>query len=840
MKTLIDLLMHSVAKYGSRLAFVSDASALSESWHYEDLGSIVNSIARWLRHQHHLSAGEKILLIAENSPRLAAFYLGAMQARVVLVPLAPESPADFIHDVIKSTAATAVFYAGSPPDIPILPAIDINTLKLDLSAKPLDDLPSSSDLVEIMFTSGPTGKPRGVMLTQENILANVLSVSTIVDQDQHWRMLSILPLSHMLEQTVGLFTPLYLGATIYYGGIHKPANIIKVMQRHRITSMVVVPKLLDVLMRGIEREVRRRGQWARWQQLNRFSAYIPMRFRRLLFRSAHSQFGGAFEYFVSGGAHLDTELWRRWEHIGVKVIQGYGATECSPVITSNTQYHRVVDSVGAPLSGVQIRLSQQGELQVHGKNVTNGYWQDERFNTRAFTPDGWYRTGDLATRDKRGHVFLRGHLNDTIVLANGINIFPQDLEKALAVVPSVKTAVVMGVEDTSGNTEIVASVLLNTKTADSLSQQKEADAAAKKASATLGPHHQISRVQVWQGNDFPREQSGLVQRWKVKETLKQAKNDQGKIAQRAPASEETIASLWRIVSQISGTNQSELQPETELENIGLTSLAQVELVTSLENSLGVTIDDQQFAEVQTLGELLELLRSGDSAPKKKNYRKWPFHTLAIWLRLVLQAALVFNMHRLVAHPFEVRGLRKLASVKQPTLFIANHSSHIDTLSILRATPLAVRKKIAIAAASDYFFKSRLLGAASSLLLNTFPFSRGAEARRSLEYSSDLIHNGWSILIYPEGTRSTTGMLLPFKGGIGLLAKELHAPVIPIAVYGGFDILPKGRNVPHPGPAKVVFGDPIYPDVEMSNEALVLTLQQSLADLIELGQMGEQQ
>ena len=243
------------------------------------------------------------------------------------------------------------------------------------------------------------------------------------------------------------------------------------MQRHQITSMVVVPKLLELLMQGTEREIRHRGQWSRWQQFNRIGTYLPLRLRRMLFASMHRQLGGAFEYFISGGAHLDTLLWQKWERIGIKVIQGYGATECSPVITSNTQYRRIKGSVGRALSGVETRLSEEGELQVRGNNVTAGYWRDGQSNKQAFTKDGWYRTGDLATQDNQGNVFLHGRLNDTIVLSNGMNIFPQDLETMLESEASVKSAVVLGLDTSSGDTEIAAAVLLDGRTVDPMSRQ---------------------------------------------------------------------------------------------------------------------------------------------------------------------------------------------------------------------------------------------------------------------------------------------------------------------------------------------------------------------------------
>ena len=838
MQTLVDLLTDSAARYGARPALIADAKLRPDIWSYERLSAAANSAAHSLRGGLGLVPGERILVRAENSPRLVALYLGAMQARLVLVPLDPQSSPEFIRLVARETGAAAVVFSGAGTDVPDIARVDIETLSLDTPGSPLADLPSSDDVVEILFASGPTGRPRGVVLTHQNILANVLSTSEIVDGDRHWRLLSVLPLSHMLEQTVGLYVPLLLGATVHCGVDLKPAAIRKAMQRYRITSMVAVPKLLDLLMQGTEREIRHRGHWSRWQWLNRLSVHLPMRMRRALFAPVHRQLGGAFEFFISGGAYLDTGLWEKWERIGVKVIQGYGATECSPVIASNTQYSRVAGSVGRPLSGIEVRLTEEGELQVRGKNVTGGYWQDEEARRQAFTSDGWFRTGDLASRDKQGNVFLHGRLNDTIVLPNGMNVFPQDLEAVLQAREAISGCVVLGADHPSGDTRITAAVLLNSESKDPTERQRQAEAAVRAANTELAAHQRISGVRVWEGADFPRTPSGIVQRREVRAMLDRKAETARRTDVSAMKSEDVLNRLRRVISEVSGTSESDLQLDTELdEDIGLTSLTQVELAVSLEKAFDLAIDDTQFAEVRNLGQLLALVERSGSTPSAYTHPEWPLHHPAVFFRNLLQKVLVFNLHRLMARPFSVAGTEHLETVKMPVLFIANHSSHVDTLSIIRALPPRIRRKTAVAAAADYFFASRLLGFMTMLLLNTFPFSRGPQVRRSLEYCGDLAHDGWSILIYPEGTRSTTGELLPFKGGIGLLAEQLHVPVVPVAVYGGFEILPKGRNFPRPAPASVVFGEPLRLDGGVETAEMVSILQQSLADLISRGPTG---
>jgi len=839
METLVDLLTVGAVSFGSRPALVGQGALRPDVWSYDRLAAAANSAAHCLREVHGLLPEDRILVRAVSSPELVALYLAAMQSRLVLVPLDPQSSSEFMQLIARETGAAAVFFSGAGPDIPNIKNIDIGALSFDAPGKPLVDLPSPDDVVEIMFTSGPTGRPRGVVLTHANILSNVFATSEIVDRDRHWRLLSVLPLSHMLEQTVGLYVPLLLGSTVYYGISLKPPHIRKAMQRYRITSMVVVPKLLALLMQGTEREIMRRGHWSSWQWLNRLSEHLPMPLRRVLFARVHRELGGALEFFISGGAFLDTELWAKWERIGVKVIQGYGATECSPVIASNTQHRRVPGSVGQALSRVEVRLSEDDEIQVRGKSVSGRYWQDEESGLNAFTPDGWFRTGDLATRDGQGNVFLHGRLNDTIVLANGMNVFPQDLEAVLEAQREVRACVVLGTDHSSGDTRIIAAVLLSSLATEPAVRQDQAEQAVREANKKLAAHQRITDVIVWDGADFPRTPIGTIQRREVRAALSRKVQAETQIDAPKMESGEALDRLRRVIKDVSGASETDLDLDTQLNaDIGLNSLTQVELAVSIEKAFDLSIDDSELAEVRNLGQLLELIEKGGSAPSASAYPEWPLHRSAIFIRYLLQNVLVFNLHRLVARPFRVAGIENLATVETPVLFIANHSSHIDTLSIIRSLPPQIRRKNAVAAAADYFFESKLLGSITMLLLNTFPFSRGPQVRGSLEYCGDLARAGWSILIYPEGTRSTTGELLPFKGGIGLLAKELQVPVVPVAVYGGFEILPKGRSFPRPASVSVVFGRPIRLDEQMETPELVSLLQDALASLVRRGRPGK--
>ena len=229
------------------------------------------------------------------------------------------------------------------------------------------------DLAEIMFTSGTTGDPKGVMLTHRNLTANIEGISQYITCDTSSRLLSILPLSHMYEQLGGLLAALHFGASVTYPTSRQPTVLARTMRERQITTMLLVPQGLELLMNGIEREVRRQGKEALWGKLLKLAEKTPFPLRRRLFGRVHRQFGGKLDFIVSGGAALDPELGRKWELLGIKIVQGYGATEASPVISNHTINERRPDSVGRPLPNVEVRISEEGEIWARGDNISPGY-----------------------------------------------------------------------------------------------------------------------------------------------------------------------------------------------------------------------------------------------------------------------------------------------------------------------------------------------------------------------------------------------------------------------------------------------------------------------------------
>ena len=512
MKTIQELLRTGVSRYGTRVAFmepVGDGDMVSLT--YSELLKQTGGFAGALQ-EKGLQKGDRLLIWSASRIDWMIAFLGAMLIGAVVVPLDINSKEDFLSKIEQSTEAK--FLITSQKQYGELkhshaPVIDIDTLPqstMDMSALPQI---TGDDLAEIVFTSGTTGQPKGVMLSHYNIMSDAIASVSVVNILKDDRALSILPLSHMFELTIEIAI-LYVGASVLYARTLSPDTLMKLFASQGVTCMVLVPQALQLFLNGIEREVRRQKKEKQWNLLHRIAELLPFQFRHLLFGQVHKRFGGHFHFFVSGGAYLPPKLHKRWENMGFRVLQGYGATECSPVVSVTPYKEHVYNSIGKPIPGVEVHIAEDGELLVKGPNVSPGYWKNPEATAATFE-DGWYHTGDLGYKDRKGNLYLKGRKNNLIVLANGLNVYPEDIENVLLTNPSIKDAIVLGlVEKDSG--PIVHSVLL-------MNEPDQAKAAVQQANKQLASQQQIRGFTLWPDQDFPRTHTLKVKRPEVLERL---------------------------------------------------------------------------------------------------------------------------------------------------------------------------------------------------------------------------------------------------------------------------------------------------------------------------------
>ena len=555
--TLLDLLSDAVRQFRERNALSLRADdGTTTSWSYGELERRTR-IAAWRLRALGLEPGDRLLTWSPSTPELPAAYFGAMRARLVIVPLDLRMSTDAVEGIVSASGARHLIL-GTGRDAPDPREAGLErfpTTTLDaLAAQPDDTFPAdweaqldaspqpaADEIFELVFTSGTTGTPKGVMLAHDNVVASIQTFHRIVPPMEH-RLVSLLPLSHLLEQAVGLFYALSVGADVLYVRSRNPRVIFEALRDHRVTSMVVVPQVLDLFWSAIEREVAKRGRTASFERLRRVARRLPQAIRRLLFRSIHAQLGGQFRLFLSSGAFLPPALQQAWEDLGVTVLQGYGATETGTGSCTTLDDHGL-GTVGRPPAGVEMRLAEDGEVQFRGRTLFKGYWNDPAATASAYTEDGWYRTGDIGRFDDAGRLILSGRSRDMIVLPNGFNVYPEDIENALRVA-GLRDSIV--VETRPGRIEAV--VLASAAAAagepgspapvapagaggnqdpDPAVLRARIDRAVKVANGALGPNQRIQGWRLWPDEDFPRTHTlkikrGPVRAWAVADTAPKA------------------------------------------------------------------------------------------------------------------------------------------------------------------------------------------------------------------------------------------------------------------------------------------------------------------------------
>ncbi len=555
--SLLDLIEDAARRYAGReqMALRTD-DGLQLQWTAADV-SHHSKLVAWRLRRLGLKPGDRLLTWSPSTPALPALYFGAARAGVVIVPLDLRMAPDVLQRIANSAGAEwlALGTGLDAPDPEDGGLEHLNSRTVEwLAAEPAHENAAGTDegglddhfpedwerqvdswpratrdtLFEVIYTSGTTGAPKGVMLKHGTILSTLEAIAKIIPPREH-RAVSLLPPSHLFEQAPVLMFGTMIGAHILFVRSRTPRVIFEALREERVTTMVLVPQLLEIFWIGLEREVKRQGKDKTFNRARRIARFLPYWARRLLFRRVHRQLGGELRLMVSAGAYLPPALQQAWEDLGVIVLQGYGATECGPVAATRVDHHPV-GTVGKITEPVQVKLAQgSNEILVGGPTVFDGYWQDPAATAAVMTDDGWYRTGDVARYDKRGNLVLQGRTKNIIVLPNGLNVFPEDIENVLADV-GLEQAVV--VETKPGRLEAIvlspdAPPMITPNLPAPPAPQSDEEIAAlrariepliKQANSKLSQVQRLDDFRIWPEADFPRTHTlkirrSEVQRW---------------------------------------------------------------------------------------------------------------------------------------------------------------------------------------------------------------------------------------------------------------------------------------------------------------------------------------
>lgn len=758
--------------------------------------------------QTGLHKGQRVILGGRPGPEWVSAFFAVLHRGGVVVPVDPgcsfeltkkivarTNPTHIIGDIptdsirrLCRTAEVFVFsalkdYAGHPPG----------------SAEKV----SPEDLAEVVFTSGTTGNPKGVMLTHGNILANLRPIEEGIEKRKMLvrllpplKILCTVPYSHMFGQVSGILLPILIGSTIYYAHDTAPASLVRAIRRNRVISIITVPRIMKLLKDHFLSWLHTRGKSEGFERRYERWVKLPYPLRVPFYLDIHRFFGLSFWSFIVGGAPLDPDTHEFWRRLVYAVFQGYGLTETSPIVTMFNPFQDDRSSVGRIFPNVSVRVTEDGEILVKGSNVMAGYYEAPE-DTRSVLQDGWLSTGDMGTIDEKGQLFIRGRKKDMIVTPDGRNVFTGDVEEALNRIDGVRESYVFGIPADAGET--VHAVLL-------LEEGTDPDETVGKANRELLPFQRIRGYTVWEDPDFPRTSTLKVRRAEVEERVLLKKRPEGKN---------------RLLD---GLLPGSVDPDMRLvEDLGLDSLDRIELVSRLEREYGTSLDESSVGPGTTVRDLEELARHPKPA-KTLNMPRWTLSAPARFFRKIAMYGFTLQAARIFC-PLDVEGLERLEAERGERIIVSNHQSHIDPFAILLALPRRYRRLLTPAMGLNRFgarftdFAATRPGSASrlrvflhglayfivTLLFQTYPFPQGAAFRPSLEYTGELLDRGHWILIFPEGEVSPDGKVRSFKKGIGMIAERTGADILPMSIDGMNRVLPPGSHFPRRARVRVRFG-----------------------------------
>ena len=808
----------------------------TERWTY---GRILDDARRFAREMEARSIrkGDAVVLWGESSAEWTVAFLGCVLRGAIAVPIDSVSSPDFVSRVARDTNAKLFVRSArlAAPDVAAPPLI-LETLPetiLRHSLLPYDSPPlTRSDTLEIIFTSGTTAEPRGVVISHGNVLANIEPVEREIRKYLRWerpfhplRFLNLLPLSHIFGQIMGLFIPPLLGATVIHVDSLKPWETIDTIRRERVSVLVAVPRLIESLQREVERDLERENRLEKFRKIFAASEKDHFLLRWWKFRAIHRRFGWKFWAFVSGGAALPETVETFWNRLGYAVVQGYGMTETASLISLNHPFRTGRGSIGRVFPGMEIKVDQSGEVLVRGENVAASYRQGQSLQPVAGS-DGWFHTGDLAELGPDGRYYFKGRSKSVIVTSAGMKVYPEDLEKALRAQKGVRDCVVIGLPR-DGNEEPCAALLLDTSGADGAS-------VIAQANKSLAEFQQIRQWFPWPEPDFPRTPTQKPALAKIRAAAAARLG--------GPRAEMAADSVSNLVTQITGQAAGALEGRNALAS--MSSLDRVELMSAMEDRYQVDLSEAKFAEATTIGQLEQLVREPQAAPTHHVFPQWPQHWVATAVRLAAYYLLVWPATYLLAAP-RIKGRENLRGLRGPVLVISNHVTYVDIGWVLAALPMRFRHRLATAmggerlssmrrppASLGFFerFLERLRYPLVLIFFNVFPLPQKSGFLRSFSFVGDLVDRRWNVLVFPEGTTTTDGRIVPFRSGIGLLATRLNIPVVPMRLDGLFELKEKEQHFARPGRVRVTIGKPVRFSSNQDPEEVTRELQRIIEQL----------
>jgi long-chain acyl-CoA synthetase len=841
-------LLTDFRRHGRQIAIVTHRGNRSFPCTWEQLADWSARFANELGHRG-LRQGDRLLLWGDNSAEWVAAFFGCVLRGVIAVPLDAAGSTEFARGVVAEVRPKLI--VGNPELIdrldsaPWISSLGFDQFPGSLRAPDYHPFPNLSrdSILQIVFTSGTTAEPKGIVHTHGNVLASLDTLEQEIDKYRRYerivhplRILHTLPLSHVFGQFMGLWVPPLLAAEVHYESRLEASRLIRMIREERISVLAAVPRVLDLLrshvtaeMPGLPEKLSQAAGlkfWKRWWRL----------------RKLHRRFGFKFWAFVSGGAALPSDLETFWTTAGFALIQGYGMTETTALVTLTHPFKPTRGSIGKTLPGREIEIGPDGEILVRGASIADRTWQQGKMHQRT---EDWLRTGDLVARDSQGELIFSGRKGDVIVTAAGINIHPGDLETVLRRQAHVRDAVVVPYASPSG--QVPAAILILDSAAPS---GTSAERPVEVANRDLAAFQQILYSLVWPQPDFPRTSTGKILRRQIQSWAQQSLSyPSGAAGTPANGLADPLLDLLHRI-QPASRNRPIADSDRLSEDLHLDSLASVQLQAALESRFAVEIDDPEWQQVRTVGELRARLSPAPAQPvapvssfpaasarqrarpaqpraqvRAQVFPHWPWWPVVRALRIGFLEVVMRSLVGLLLAP----QVERRAAISRPSLLVANHLTAIDVPIILNALPAADRGRVAVAMSAEVLEDLRT-GKVADIprivnlftpiaywliiaLFNVFPLPRRSGLRQSFAHAGEALDRGYHVLVFPEGGRSADGRLQAFEPGVGLLAQESQVMVQPIYVAGLAALKERPASWSprfwfRPGPLAVRLGEPL--------------------------------
>jgi long-chain acyl-CoA synthetase len=820
-----DLINNIAEEYGENIAFEIRRKIVRERYHYKDLPALIKRVNTFFK-QLDIKEGERILIWGLNCPEYSILLLTCFSQNRVAVPIDYRNNSEMILSVIEQTNPRVGFvskYLQSDfLDEHLEKKIyieDLFNLISDLTETEfVSENDSKENIVEIVYTSGTTGIPKGVCLTEQNLLTNMYSLSQIVPYISRYETLSLLPLSHMFEQVIGLLMMLKMGGRVIYLPKINSFRILEALKENSVTHLIFVPQLFNIFLDKIKLQARELGKYSQFENALKISQYLPTFIRKILFKDVHKIFGKQLKFFGSGGAPLSKKTAEIWKLMGFEVLEGYGATEVTAVATMSTPSNKRIGSVGKTIPDVDIHIDTDKQVIIKSPSVSKGYYNNSEKTSLVFTNEG-YKTGDIGYLDSDGYLYILGRDDFKIVLPSGEKIYAEDLEQKINSHPLVKDSCVIEISTKAGADILALFILDKNQNLDS-----DLKTIVDEVNLTLESKQQIRNYKEWNQEDFPRTHTLKIDRKKVKSMIGNEISKNEDIPDDNPVG--NALSLLDILARLSGVRKEKIMDDDRLSrDLMLDSLSRVELVAQIEEFLGVIIEESQINSKTTVKELINIVEASPDTSVTDDLPSWQFTPFGRLVSHIINKFFLFPFHSTFIK-IEVSGEENIKNLKGKGFIAAfNHPGILDGVCVLRVLKSNGYKNCFTLSWKGFWEDKvhKYIKFGLESMVGGMPlYDSGHKFIRLLQKSSDLLDSSYYMLYAPQGKLQKNKVQDTFKAGIGFVMKELNVPVVPIKIVGyediwpapdkdlgkaGFkELLPKKR-----GNVKVIIGEPFTAD-----------------------------